>query len=144
MSGSADTCRLCGGRPDATVSRRWSTVIGMDAPLQNNRAVNAGPARWRYKKERSAWESSLQFAMVVGGVPKATGRRRVTIERRYSGQQRVCDIPNLVGGCKTVLDAMVRVGLLVDDSPEHFEGYFHQRRVEKHERGTLITIEELA
>ena len=138
------TCRLCGGEPFAKVAASWTFRISLDAPLQNNRAVNAGPSRWRYKKERATWETALMLAMSSAGPCHATQFRRVTIERLYAGKQRVCDIPNLVGGCKTVLDAMVRVGLLVDDSPEHFEGYFHQRRVPNEERGTLITIEELA
>jgi hypothetical protein len=144
VSGELDTCKLCGGRPYAPVTASWTITLKLDAPLQNNHLVNAGNSRWKYKKERQFWETYLVLHRVNNGIPVATSRRRVTIERLYSGQQRECDLPNLVGGCKTVLDAMVRAGLLVDDSPAHFEGYFRQERVAKEHRGTRITIEELA
>lgn len=144
MTGDVMTCALCGGRPYAKVAARWVLKICMDAPLQNNRLVNAGAARWGYKKERAKWEAALMHAMSPLGPCHATQFRRVTFERCYAGKQRICDLPNLVGGLKTVLDAMVRVGLLVDDSPDQFEGHFRQRKVDAAERGTLITIEELA
>jgi hypothetical protein len=141
---SAETCPLCGGAPLAEVTARWGLFLKMDAPSQNNHVMNAGAGRWRYKRERGVWETYLRIHKVSAGVPDAERRRRVTFERCYSGKQRIADIANIIGGLKLVVDAMVRCGLLVDDGPAHFEGYYKQRKVEAAERGTVITIEELA
>jgi hypothetical protein len=138
----AEACRLCGGRPYAKVAASWTFRIDRDAPTQNVMGNNRGGGRWAYKKERDAWVSA--FTLNKPWIPDAKSRRRVTITRCYSGQQKLRDHGNLVGGMKPVVDALVLCGLLKDDSPKWCEVYYHQRRVEKGERGTYITIEELA
>jgi hypothetical protein len=85
----------------------------------------------------SSWATAMK-------IPFAEARRRVTITRCYSGQQKLRDHGNLVGGLKAAVDAMVRVKLLKDDSPAWAEVYYHQLRVDKDGRGTIITIEEFA
>lgn len=144
MSGYFEVCRLCGGMPDARVAATWTFRIDRDAPTQNVMGNNRGGGRWAYRKERNAWADALGVAGIHLKIGLAQVRRRVTITRCYSGQQKLRDHGNLVGGLKAAVDAMVGIGLLKDDSPEWCEIYYKQSRVEKHERGTVITIEELA
>lgn len=145
MSAASDVCRLCGGRPYAKVAASWTFRVDRDAPSQNTIASNTtGHGNWAYRKERNEWERLLAGHRGALRIPPATIKRRVTITRCYSGQQKLRDHGNLVGGLKAAVDAMVLVGMLKDDSPEWAEFHYHQRRVEKAERGTLITIEELA
>jgi len=70
-------------------------------------------------------------------------RRRVVITRRSSG---TLDHDNHVGGCKPLLDALVAVGLLVDDSPEWVEVEYRQARwkaVDRGDRaGTVVQVYE--
>jgi hypothetical protein len=144
MSGESIACRLCGGRPYAPVTASWTFRIDRDAPTQNVMGNNRGGGRWKYKTERKAWVYLFQNWKLSLRIADATVRRRVSITRCYSGQQKLRDHGNLVGGLKPAVDAMVRVKLLKDDSPTWCEIYYHQRRVEQSERGTVITIEELA
>jgi hypothetical protein len=137
------TCSLCGGRPYAKVAASWTFRIDRDAPSQNVMGNNRGGGRWAYAKERKAWEAALAGPFKALRIGVAKEKRRVTITRCYSGQQKVRDMGNLVGGLKPAVDAMVLVGMLMVDSPDWCEIYYHQRRVEKAERGTIITIEEL-
>lgn len=141
---ASEVCCLCGGKPYAKVTASWTFRIERDAPTQNVMGNNRGGGRWAYKKERQIWVSWLSWHANEHLILNAEVKRRVTITRCYSGQQKLRDHGNLVGGLKPAVDAMVGIGLLRDDSPEWCEIYYHQRRVEKHERGTLITIEELA
>jgi Holliday junction resolvase RusA-like endonuclease len=142
--GELEVCNLCGGRPFAEVAASWTMRIDRDAPTQNVTGNNRGGGRWAYKAERRAWFAALAAKKSMQRIATANVKRRVIITRCYSGQQKLRDHGNLVGGLKPAVDAMVGIGLLKDDSPEFCEIYYHQRRVEKSERGTLITIEELS
>jgi hypothetical protein len=137
------TCALCGGSPESVVTASWILVIDREAPSQNVLASNTGPSRWRYKRERNAWLLLLRSAKATLGVPDAKSKRRVIIERFYSGRQRQYDHANLVGGCKAAVDAMVLAGLLVDDSPHWAEIYYRQSRV-GNGRDTAVVIQEVA
>jgi hypothetical protein len=144
VSSELDTCKLCGGRPYAPVTASWTFLVDRDAPSQNTMGGNKGGGRWRYKTERKGWVYVLQNWKLSLRIGDAAVRRRVSITRCYSGQQKERDHGNLVGGLKAAVDAMVIVGLLRDDKPKWAEIHYHQRRVEKSERGTVITVEELA
>jgi hypothetical protein len=74
------------------------------------------------KTSRQHWRARMRevnlcanLARVLGReVSKATVRRLVTIT---SYRRQLCrDIQNLIGGCKSLNDGLVRAGLLVDDS----------------------------
>ncbi len=136
-------CALCGGEPSAKVTASWTFRIDRDAPTQNTMGNNKGGGRWAYRKERLHWMGALSKWAVELRVPYADKKRRVRITRCYSGLQKLRDHGNLVGGLKPAIDAMVLCRLLKDDSPHWAEIYYQQRRVEKGERGTLITIEEV-
>lgn len=60
----------------------------------------------------------LAAEAIFQGVPKAKGKRRVSLAIVLSGNQRPYDRDN---AWKLLLDSCVKAGLLVDDSPEWCE-----------------------
>lgn len=87
------------------------TIVRLQIPGQNKRE------RWHWARQRREVQ---QWCMLAGlqftaqGLAKATGRRRVTITSFR--RQRFHDEANLIGGCKGLIDGLVRAELLVDDS----------------------------
>lgn len=77
-------------------------------------------------KGRRAW---------LGLISPATGPRIVRIVRRYRSARYELDHDNLVGGCKPLVDALVKVGLLADDTPALVHVTYEQ------ERGTGCRVE---
>lgn len=117
-------------------------TIDREVESLNARRVNV--RGWRggeYKRNRDAWQWLFKIERVNRRIPTATGRRRVTLTRLYSGRQRAFDRGNLVGGCKMILDAMVRESLIVDDKAEYLEDHYAQRRSAT--SGIVVLIEEL-
>lgn len=79
----------------------------LQIPGQNKRE------RWHWASQRRevrAWQ--IQFNAFVN--KPATTKRAVNIISYR--RQRFHDEANLIGGCKGLIDGMVRAGLLVDDS----------------------------
>ena len=123
----------------------WKIVIPYEIPSQNKRD------RWhpmqRHRDTRIA-ERSVGLMAKANGIPVATGKRtvRITSYRR----RRIADYANLVGGAKGLVDAMVRVGLLDDDSDEHCTLIYCQdnlprsplQRIGKGWPCTMLEIEE--
>ena len=77
---------------------------------------------WTKARENKAMMARA-LLMAIGGSGqqaemKARGKRRLSIIR--FGKRRL-DLPNLVGGCKGVIDCLVGYGLLVDDDDRHLE-----------------------
>jgi len=143
-------CPTC-GRIAPVVLRSWETWIDAKVESANMRSVNAGTSRWGYAKKRDEWIMRWRAAGWLTDdlrgfatfAIKADGHRRhVTFTRRYAGREREMDHANLVGGMKGVVDAMVRVGLLVDDSPKWFEAEYVQVRSDR--SGLHVRIEERA
>ena len=63
--------------------------------------------------------------------------RNVTIDRYGS---RALDHDNLVGGAKPLLDALKKVGLIVDDSPAHVRVHYNQHKAARRECRTVVTV----
>ncbi len=135
-------CSKCGHDPSAKVVACWTFLIERDAPSLNARMVNSGPRGFLYRRERDTWCWELRAVRLLRKMPKATGRRRVTLTRIYGGQQKERDVDNLIGGAKCVVDALVDEGMLKDDSPALAE--IHYAQSHGRPRGMLFTIEELA
>lgn len=96
------------------------------------------------KKWRKRWGVMLlPEIMAQGGKEalKASGRRRVTIERHG---KKALDADNLAGGAKELLDEIRTYGLIVDDSPKHAElVYTHVplgRGIDPH---TIVILEDI-
>jgi Holliday junction resolvase RusA-like endonuclease len=105
----------------------------------------------RRSKDRDDWQSRIVVQLYSCGghaylSPKV--KRRVTIT---SYRSRLCDLANIVGGAKGLVDALTRSRLLVDDSPQWFECEYRQflkkESPVRGERGageecTVITLED--
>lgn len=140
-----DACPRCGHDPGATVLARWNISVDREIRSLNAHRGNYGAQRWAYKADREAWQQWFIVARRNQDIPEATGKRRVTITRLIGYQQREFDHDNLVGGCKVVVDAMVRAGLLVSDKPADVEVTYRQERRPRTTRsgGALVALEEL-
>lgn len=139
-------CELCGGDPDAPVTARWTVWLPVRAPSQNRLGGNHGAQRFAYKSFRDRVQTLLTAWARKGGAfdgfDKATGKRRVTFTRVFSGRERRMDPANLVGGMKACVDSMVRAGVLKDDSEKYLEAYYRQERGDR--SGVRVHVEELA
>lgn len=137
------TCTACGYNADAAVARRWEFFVPLEVESLNAHRVNAGGSRWGYKRSRDAWCKGLVACSPRDShSPGARVKRRVTLVRIIGPRQRAFDRSNLIGGCKPVWDAMVRVGMLVDDTPLDLEDHYDQERGPQ--AGLRVLIEELA
>lgn len=93
------------------------------------------------KKHRLKKRDAELFAVLAAAqqIPRATGKRRVSLRIVLSGRQRIQDEDNI---WKSLLDALVRCGLLLDDNAAGVE-----RGPVRWERGaktrTEIIIENL-
>jgi Holliday junction resolvase RusA-like endonuclease len=116
--------------------------VPKEPPTQNEIAQNKGGKRFGYKRVREEFTFLVRAAMNKNGVPAATGRRRMVLTRFYTGRGRARDYGNLVGGCKAVVDSLVNVGLLVDDSEQWVDDYYLQRRHE-HLSGVEVVLQEV-
>ena len=136
---------LCGscGQTLPPAGERWVFAIRLMPPSQNVVSGNKGNrgARAKYKKYRDDYCILLRAWMNELKIPDASARRRVSIARRYSGRAKRMDRGNLIGGCKPLLDAMTRVGLIVDDKEEFLQDHYYQIRADFNE--LEIIIEEM-
>ncbi len=86
-------------------------LIHLETPSLNTRE------RWHWSRQRrevTAWTQQFTYAQRPGGMDRAIGKRLVVITSFR--KQRCRDEANLIGGCKGMIDGLVRAGLLVDDS----------------------------
>ncbi len=73
---------------------------------------------WSVKnKDSKEWEE-LIWAELNGKIPWAKKKMAVKIR---SVRKKLIDISNLWGGIKGLLDAIVRLGLIIDDSPQYLD-----------------------
>lgn len=65
--------------------------------------------------------------------------------RRYAGRSKPYDFANLVGGAKPLIDSLVQLGIIRDDSEKHFKCSYSQEKgrisdtvltLERYETGT--------
>ena len=119
----------------------WRLVIPLPSPSQNTRDKQHWTTR---RSEKTMWWKAIRAAPGFLLVPRAAGKRRLTIERH--ARTRPQDEANVHGGCKGLVDDLVLLGLLVDDSPDWIE-HGHPRHVPlaKGERAfTVLILEDVA
>jgi hypothetical protein len=63
--------------------------------------------------------------------------RRVTITRHGV---KLLDYDNLVGGCKPLVDALNRAGLLWDDSPRYCDVTYRQEKTSAGQARTVVVV----
>lgn len=115
-------------------------LIPLEVPSMNKRER----MHWaQQRREVSGWTQWLMYAMRPGRLDVATGKRRVHIHAFR--RQRCRDEANLIGGCKGLIDGLVRAGLLVDDDRAHATFTYAEDVASKSPTGkpcTRIQIEE--
>lgn len=134
-------CPRC-GYSETPALRAWTIRLDLDTPTQNHVAKNAGRMRFQYKRMRDAMQALIRKARQKQRIPKAKRKRRVRIVRHYGGHSQERDYGNLVGGCKMLVDCLVREGLLVDDAPACVDDFYEQRRIAE-KTCVEIVIEEV-
>ncbi len=97
-------------------------------------------SHWRkYKKYKDAWYWILK-SIVRFRKPRVTDYQTIKI---WSIRKRILDYGNLVGGCKPVPDALIRLGWLVDDSPSWCKIHYDQVKLgetDYSEEGTVLEL----
>jgi Holliday junction resolvase RusA-like endonuclease len=106
-------------------------------PAGINRLLRMHPIK-RWRVLRSDAEMVATYAR-LSRVPKAAGPRRVGLTLVLAGNDRRRDNDNT---WKSVLDALVKAGLILDDGPEHLETE-PVTYLRADERGTVIRLTEL-
>ena len=119
----------------------WRLVIPVPTTSQNTRDRQHHMARHRSK---GLWWWHIRAAPGFLLVPRATGRRRLTIERHARTQPQ--DEANVHGGCKGLVDDLVQLRLLIDDTPKWLEhGTPRHIPLAKGERAyTVLILEDCA
>lgn len=118
----------------------WALKIEGASPSQNIRDKQ----HWGTKtREKSRWWWLIRACPNFLSIPRATGKRRLTIERHARTVPQ--DHANVHGGCKGIVDDLVQLGLLVDDSPAWIEhGTPRHVRLAKGEKPyTVLILEEV-
>lgn len=118
----------------------WTLRIPLASPSLNAFAF----AHWRVQHTtKKMWADVIRGTHGFLEIPKATGKRRLTIERH--GKQPM-DLDNLIGGAKgCITDNLRDLGLLVDDRPEMIEFHAVNVPLEKGEKPhTILIIEEVS
>ena len=87
--------------------------------------------RYRYSQK---WEALIWRAFNCKP-PRARGKVKLKITSLRPG---ILDHDNLVGGCKGIIDAMKRLGMLIDDTPSFVEVEYQQRKAKREEQRTKI------
>lgn len=93
----------------------WRITVPMPCPSQNTRERK----HWSQNhSEKTDWYFATASERNRLDIPKATGKRRLTIEVHGP---RTLDEANILGGTKGIVDNLVGMGLLVDDTPSWIE-----------------------
>lgn len=93
---------------------RWEIMLPGYHPVTLNRLLGC---HWAIAaKRKKLWMRAI--GLFSGHVPKATGKRRVALKVTLAPRQRAFD-PD--APWKATLDALVRLGLLVDDNRQGVE-----------------------
>lgn len=98
-------------------------------------------AQFAYKNYKESWLKQIKFANLN---PKSLDKFRKEKRRKtviiFSFRANFLDNGNLIGGCKPILDVLVDLGVLVDDSLEWLEDHYYQVKVPREEEKTEIFI----
>jgi hypothetical protein len=94
-----------------------------------------------YARLGKKWQMALALLALVQRATKATGKRRLVIERRA---KRELDKDNAYGGAKLVIDALKKLGLILDDDAANLDLEVTQAKCGKGEKPcTILTLEDV-
>jgi Holliday junction resolvase RusA-like endonuclease len=120
-----------------TKAAPWILEIPGYLPLSLNRLMRSRKLRMSEPKRAA---EHFGIARLVFNVPKATGKRRVSLVFTVAKGKPKPDPDNLV---KVVLDGLVKAGVLVDDSDEWCELGGIKLQTGQHPK-TMAIVEDLA
>lgn len=91
-----------------------------ETPPSFNKVGHTGN-RWAWTKMKKAWQEDIEWGLIACGVPRNREFAEVTAVLRFSTKRR-----RDAGNYRTLLekvtgDALVSVGVIPDDVPDHFE-----------------------
>ena len=85
---------------------------------------------WAQKsKDRDDWASRICVMVYQTGAQEYLRPKGKRLVRVVSYRKRLCDIANLIGGAKGLIDALTRSRLIVDDSPQWMDATYVQHKV---------------
>lgn len=125
--------------PGWTMAIAWSLITSQPVQGLNTILDWKEKAAWRYAREQDTWRHLLGQWALADRIPAAIGKRRLTLERVYSGGQCPLDTYDLIGGIRPVIDAL-RSTLIVVADDDGIEHVVTQRRGDVPQ--TVITLEE--
>lgn len=113
---------------------QFTIDIPLEIPSQNVRE------RWhwsRRQREIQLWKEYFMYEKLKQKIPETKERRAVDIIAHR--KRRISDTANLIGGCKGMIDAMVRAKLLFDDS-DMFAKFNYDQALAENTPKTVIRI----
>lgn len=115
--------------------RRFQLVIPGWRPARTNELLSNRFKAGRLKKRD---RTRIAYYARSQGIPKAKGKRRITLRITLEGRQRKVDQD---GYWKSTLDACVKAGLLIDDQEQWVE--LMPLEYDSGESKTIIILEDL-
>ena len=127
-------------------------------PSANKLRGGFGPGRFHaYAAMRNSYRKQIRSQLMKAGVKtfwdrcdrkrkekKELGGEGEWPELRYlvvtRHSSRSLDYDNFIGGCKPLLDALVREGLLFDDSPQWLEAEYRQEKCARIDARTEVEV----
>lgn len=135
-------CAKCGHVEPAAVAT-WTLSLEWDVPSMND-LMRHGGKHWWYKRMATALRTLVLAERLRLRIPTAIAKRRIRVTRYYGGRCKERDHANLVGGCKALVDSLVKEGLLVDDAPAWVDDHYAQVRLATGTTRVEIVVEELS
>jgi len=116
----------------------FQLVVPAATPSLNKYAYS----HWRVRqRDKASWELWLMAAAHEAGATKATGKRRLMIERHG---RRALDPDNMIGGAKGAIDVLRKLGLLMDDHDGAIELAARNVKLNKGEQPhTVFVLEDM-
>ena len=112
-----------------------------------NDYIKAAHSAWARSNLKQEQEAIVKKAAEAAGIKPAKAPVEVHItyyEGKTSPRQRVRDLDNVVGGGnKFILDALVSMGIIENDDPEHVSGLFVKGFKATGEPRIVVAIEEI-
>ena len=112
-------------------------------------SLNKSNNRHWSSKTRPGFQKGIWFSILGGHLGLAKrheGKKRmICFTRPYGGRVKQMDQDNFIGGCKPVLDALVKLGWIKDDSPQFVECIYNQikfpdAKTWPKEKGTVLRV----
>lgn len=113
---------MCDYDPNVSYNTQVATYVGL-VPSQNQLSGNTR-AGWKYRVWRKKFESQAKRWDLKKAPP---GIKCIGIFTRHYGKRcREYDLENLIGGLKPLIDVLRGLGIIVNDDPKHWRGYYRQ------------------